>query len=147
MARRTSSCIWRPCGASASRSCGPDRPSWYASAVAPKASWRRSSGQTEPPHLSLRRTDVTQLVASVENRWSGAVFTALLSFVAATLLFMLPAAALKKEPLTFVTSAGKHEITVEIADNDAERATGLMFRRSIGPDEGMLFIYDREDDI
>lgn len=60
---------------------------------------------------------------------------------------MLPAAALKKEPLTFITSAGKHEITVEIADNDAERATGLMFRRSIGPDEGMLFIYDREDDI
>jgi hypothetical protein len=63
------------------------------------------------------------------------------------LFCVLPAAALEKQPLTFITGAGKHAITVEVADNDAERSTGLMFRRSIGPDEGMLFIYDREEDI
>ena len=101
----------------------------------------------ERPPLSLRRTDVTRLVASVENRWSGAVIAALLPLVAAVLLSTLPSSALEKQPLTFVTGAGPHAISVEVADNDAERSTGLMFRRSIGPNEGMLFIYDHEEDI
>lgn len=31
---------------------------------------------------------------------------------------------------------------VEIADDFEERARGLMFRRSLAPDAGMLFVYD-----
>jgi uncharacterized protein len=94
------------------------------------------------------------LVASVGNRLSGAVLSALLHFFAAVLVvFMaaLPAAsrafALEKQPLAFITANGSHEITVEVADSEEERSTGLMFRRSIGEKEGMLFIYDREQDI
>ena len=34
---------------------------------------------------------------------------------------------------------------VEIADDDAERARGLMFRDSMPADNGMLFIHDREE--
>jgi len=33
---------------------------------------------------------------------------------------------------------------VEIADNDAERARGLMFRDELPADHGMLFIHDEE---
>jgi len=33
---------------------------------------------------------------------------------------------------------------VEIADNDYERARGLMNRKYLGEDEGMLFIFDKE---
>jgi len=33
---------------------------------------------------------------------------------------------------------------VEIADDDAERARGLMFRDSMEADRGMLFIHDRQ---
>ncbi len=33
---------------------------------------------------------------------------------------------------------------VEIADDDAERARGLMFRDAMAADSGMLFIHDRE---
>lgn len=33
---------------------------------------------------------------------------------------------------------------VEIADDDAERARGLMFRDSLDADRGMLFIHERE---
>ena len=36
------------------------------------------------------------------------------------------------------------EIMVEIADDDAERAKGLMFRESLPRDEGMLFVYESE---
>lgn len=34
--------------------------------------------------------------------------------------------------------------TVEIADNDAERTRGLMFRDRLVPGSGMLFIHERE---
>lgn len=34
------------------------------------------------------------------------------------------------------------EIAVEIADDPAERAQGLMFRKSLPPGQGMLFVYE-----
>src|SRR5688572_9053819 len=34
---------------------------------------------------------------------------------------------------------------VEIADDEAERTRGLMFRDSLGEDRGMLFIFEREE--
>lgn len=48
-------------------------------------------------------------------------------------------------------SAGEHWVelggerfTVEIADDDAERARGLMFRDRLEPGTGMLFLHDAE---
>ena len=35
-----------------------------------------------------------------------------------------------------------HRIDVEIADNDASRDQGLMFRTALAPGHGMLFIFD-----
>ncbi|WP_029416159.1 DUF192 domain-containing protein [Brevundimonas bacteroides] len=43
------------------------------------------------------------------------------------------------EPLTIVTASGEHEFLVEIADDDAERERGLMFRPPLEDDRGMLF--------
>jgi uncharacterized protein len=37
-----------------------------------------------------------------------------------------------------------HRFQVEIADNDLERARGLMFRESMDEDRGMLFIHDAQ---
>ena len=39
---------------------------------------------------------------------------------------------------------GGERYTVEIADDDAERARGLMFREHMDVDAGMLFIHERE---
>jgi uncharacterized protein len=36
------------------------------------------------------------------------------------------------------------EFTVELAQNDADRARGLMFREAMPEDRGMLFIFDDE---
>lgn len=41
-----------------------------------------------------------------------------------------------------VTQSGNYEFQVEIADTNESRSRGLMFRRSLGPREGMLFFYD-----
>ena len=45
----------------------------------------------------------------------------------------------KIEPLTVATGADAAMFTVEIADNDALRARGLMFRQRLPEDHGMLF--------
>lgn len=37
---------------------------------------------------------------------------------------------------------GGRKVSVEIAARPNEQARGLMFRRSLGEDEGMLFVYD-----
>ena len=43
------------------------------------------------------------------------------------------------EPLMIVTASGEHSFMVEIADDDASRARGLMFRPPLADDRGMLF--------
>lgn len=45
-------------------------------------------------------------------------------------------------PLTVHTATGSHRFQVEIADTDAARTQGLMYRQSLAPDAGMLFIFD-----
>ena len=42
-------------------------------------------------------------------------------------------------PLTIVTATGRHDFTVELALTPQQRAQGLMFRRSLAADAGMLF--------
>ena len=41
-------------------------------------------------------------------------------------------------------AGGDHVFTVEMAVDDAQRALGLMFRRSLAPDRGMLFDFGRD---
>ena len=49
------------------------------------------------------------------------------------------------EPLTIVTRGGRHPFSVEVARNDIDRAQGLMYRRSLAPDRGMLFDFGRTE--
>jgi len=44
------------------------------------------------------------------------------------------------------TAKGDFTFTVEIADTEAQRAKGLMFRTALAPDAGMLFDYHREQE-
>lgn len=55
------------------------------------------------------------------------------------------ASRLKK--ITIHTASGDRIFKVEIARSEAERARGLMFRKSLPTDGGMLFIYARPDQI
>lgn len=48
------------------------------------------------------------------------------------------------EPLTFETAGGSRAFSVEVMRTDADRARGLMFRRYLPADRGMLFLFDRE---
>ena len=46
------------------------------------------------------------------------------------------------EPLTIHSANGAHRFTVEIARTPDQQEIGLMFRRSLPPDRGMIFPYD-----
>jgi uncharacterized membrane protein (UPF0127 family) len=44
------------------------------------------------------------------------------------------------------TASGAHAVNVELARSDAERAMGLMHRRELADDAGMLFLFPESDD-
>jgi uncharacterized protein len=64
------------------------------------------------------------------------------TMLAATALATLaaaPLAALAPGELVIETAAGPRRFTIELAATPGERARGLMYRRSLQPDHGMLF--------
>ncbi|HEV2187413.1 MAG TPA: DUF192 domain-containing protein [Stellaceae bacterium] len=62
--------------------------------------------------------------------------------VLAVLVWALPAHALetfKTSELTITTAIGPHKFTIELALSGPQMEQGLMFRRNLAPDAGMLF--------
>jgi uncharacterized protein len=51
--------------------------------------------------------------------------------------------ALKVEPLGISTDHGVTKFTAEVADTEAERERGLMFRHILPPDQAMLFDFGK----
>jgi uncharacterized membrane protein (UPF0127 family) len=49
-----------------------------------------------------------------------------------------------KESFLFLTVKGER-IRVEVAQTEEEKARGLMFRENLGQNEGMLFVYGRQE--
>src|SRR5580658_1037155 len=56
----------------------------------------------------------------------------------------VPALGGELDSLEIVTATGRHAFQVEIANDDATRERGLMDRRYMAPDHGMLFEFDRD---
>ena len=56
-------------------------------------------------------------------------------------------AAFEKGELAIESGGKVHPFKVEVATNSRQHAQGLMFRRSMAPDAGMLFVYPREERI
>ena len=51
-------------------------------------------------------------------------------------------AGLVQKPLTIHSASGVHRFTVEVAATPEQQERGLMFRRSLAPDRGMIFPYN-----
>ena len=65
--------------------------------------------------------------------------------------FIMPSAfgdvLFKPASLKIETKTGPVLLNVEVADTEAKREQGLMFRRSILADQGMIFLFDGEHEI
>jgi uncharacterized protein len=69
------------------------------------------------------------------------------AFILLALLLASPLHALERQTLEIATANGVHAFSVELADNDADRSNGLMFRRELPEGQGMLFDFHREQDV
>jgi uncharacterized protein len=60
-------------------------------------------------------------------------------------VLLAPAGVLagEKGTIVFKTETGAHSFDIEVMTTDGERAKGLMFRRALPEQSGMLFLYDR----
>lgn len=47
------------------------------------------------------------------------------------------------EPLVIETKGGEARFSIEVADEPGERSRGLMFRREMNDDHGMLFVFSQ----
>lgn len=53
-------------------------------------------------------------------------------------------AGLKQVPLSIRASDATHDFIVEVAENGAQQARGLMFRTRLAPDKGMIFPFPED---
>ena len=54
---------------------------------------------------------------------------------------------LREVPLTIKSKNKVHRFTVEVAATPQQQETGMMFRTSVAPDRGMLFIYQPAQEV
>jgi uncharacterized protein len=66
-------------------------------------------------------------------------------FLACASLASSPSLAQALQPLVIVSGDERHEFMVELAATPAERSRGLMYRRSMPTDHGMLFDFERDE--
>ena len=75
-----------------------------------------------------------------------AVMTRLWTTLAVFLLFSAALGGVTRadgfEPLQIITATGTHDFEVEIANDERSREVGLMNRRYMAPNHGMLFEFD-----
>jgi uncharacterized protein len=72
-------------------------------------------------------------------------FTALLLF--GLLVAAGPARPAGLQTLEIASKTGVHVFSVEVVDNDADRAKGLMFRKELPEGKGMLFDFHSEQNV
>jgi uncharacterized protein len=58
---------------------------------------------------------------------------------------LAPSFAQELQPLAVVSGDQRHKFSVEIAETPEARSRGLMYRRSMPEDHGMLFDFERSD--
>lgn len=82
---------------------------------------------------------------SIRNRWGAAAARTVTALVAAATCSMAGVARSQEAPTEFRViplSAGIHVIRAEVAMAPAERSKGLMNRPALGPNQGMVFLFD-----
>lgn len=66
----------------------------------------------------------------------------LIPIVAAALAVATASASAQQKFKVIPLTAGMHVIQAELVANDKDRQQGLMFREKMGPNEGMVFVFD-----
>ena len=70
-----------------------------------------------------------------------------IAFLLALFIAAVPARPAGQQTLEIASKSGVHMFSVEIADNDAEREKGLMYRKELPEGQGMLFDFHRDQEV
>jgi uncharacterized membrane protein (UPF0127 family) len=76
-----------------------------------------------------------------QSRSCARATAVVLALAAAFFVLILPASALPRSDLLVETASSQFRFEVEVADDPAERAEGLMYRETMADNAGMLFLY------
>jgi hypothetical protein len=87
----------------------------------------------------------TQIHSSRAAR--GAALLLFCAFVLQMASMTLAQSPLRKATLKITTSTGVHTFAIEVAETDEQKQRGLMFRRSLPENGGMLFPYSPPQEI
>ena len=71
----------------------------------------------------------------------------LLVLILSLFLAFGPSWAAGEQTLEIASKTGVHIFSVEVVDNDADRAKGLMYRKELPEGRGMLFDFHRDQDV
>jgi hypothetical protein len=63
------------------------------------------------------------------------------------LLFAAAAPAAEQQSLEIASKSGVHPFSVEVVSTEADREKGLMYRKSLPEGQGMLFDFQREQEV
>jgi uncharacterized membrane protein (UPF0127 family) len=110
---------------------------------------------TNPSVSSLRRTggafSRTAGRQPCDHRIGDALLRLCLVGLAAVAILARAAPGIAQEsatePLSIVTATGAHDFSVEVMRTQPELEKGLMFRKSMPADHGMLFDFQREQSV
>lgn len=91
--------------------------------------------------IMLSRPKLRSLNGSAVARRALQIAAAVATMLAASAALTQPSQPQTGLPIA-VLNAGLHVIQAEVADTDQIRAIGLMFRKSMDANRGMLFIFD-----
>ena len=75
------------------------------------------------------------------------MFLVVLSFGWSTLAYSEKGVSLKRSEIFIETKSGQHRFAVELAETPEQLSFGLMFRRALPQDAGMLFDYARPQQV
>jgi len=75
------------------------------------------------------------------------VFRSIAVLIVALVAMAGPARSASQDTLEIASKTGVHAFAVEIAETEAEREKGLMFRKELPEGRGMLFDFHREQEV
>jgi uncharacterized membrane protein (UPF0127 family) len=84
-----------------------------------------------------------------QSRFFSTAVATLRAGVVAAGIFLLPGlgCAADLQTLEIASKSGVHVFTVEVVNNDEERARGLMFRKELPAGRGMLFDFQQDQNV
>ena len=125
---------------------GPDRAGALWARTQRDDGCRSAAGwRTARTRLALRLARCSSLVYRVRVTRRRLIVVA--AFVMLGAARRRRAAVRPDPPLEIVSKSGVHVFTVELAANDAIAPQGLMFRKELPEGQGMLFDFQREQDV